>query len=476
MFHSRKNLGNLIDLTKDLTKVAVIDSKGRQYTYQQINDLANAVANELSLQGYKSADRIAIIAFNSIEFIATYLGILKLGAVVVLINAKAPQEQIEYILNDSVACLIFTDRELVSTLPIKQLDTIHKFANTQFNAYDPADTDPAIFLYTSGSTGNPKGVMISHKNHLWMILGKARDKFMPQRRMLVAAPCYHMNGLSNMETALAGYATLILMPKFDARECLTAIATHRVNSISSVPTMIALMLKETDLVSTLDLTCIRHILMGSAPVSKSLYDSIKQTFPNVIVTIAYGLTEVGPGLFGRHATIPTPEMSVGYPIQGIDYRLVDSVLQIKSPSMMMRYNNIDTASITQDGFFITNDLFRTDENGFYYFEGRADDMFVSGGNNIYPRQVEIALESHPAVMSAAVIGLDDDVKGVKPYAFVVLKQSTTIDSIKNHALTKLAPSHCPRQIWIIDTMPLNGVNKVDKKKLQDHAQHLLSSI
>lgn len=476
MFHSRKNLGNLIDLTRDLTKVAVIDSKGRQYTYQQINDLANAVANGLSLQGYKPADRIAIIAFNSIEFIATYLGILKLGAVVVLINAKAPQEQVNYILNDSAACLIFTDRTIASTLPVRQLDSIHTFTDTQFDAHDPADTDPAIFLYTSGSTGNPKGVMISHKNHLWMILGKARDKFMPQRRMLVAAPCYHMNGLSNMETSLAGYATLILMPKFDARECLQAIAEHRVNSISSVPTMIALMLNEKDLISSLDLTCIRHILMGSAPVSKSLYDSIKQTFPNVFVTIAYGLTEVGPGLFGRHATLPTPEMSVGYPIQGIDYRLVDGVLQIRSPSMMLRYNNIDTASITQDGFFITNDLFRIDENGFYYFEGRADDMFVSGGNNIYPRQVEIALESHPAVMSAAVFGLDDNVKGVKPYAFVVLKELATVESIKEHALTKLAPSHCPRQIWITDNMPLNGVNKVDKKKLQDRALGLLSSI
>ena len=476
MSHLRKNLGDLIDLSKDLTKVAVIDSKSRQYTYQQINDLANAVANGLSSQGYKPADRIAIIAFNSIEFIATYLGILKLGAVVVLINAKAPQEQIDYILTDSSACLIFSDRELTSKLPVKQLDCIHAFTSSEFISYEPTDIDPAIFLYTSGSTGNPKGVMISHKNHLWMILGKARDKFMPQRRILVAAPCYHMNGLSNMETSLAGYATLILMPKFDARECLQAIAANRVNSISSVPTMIALMLNETDLVSSLDLTCIRHILMGSAPVSKSLYYSIKQTFPNVVITIAYGLTEVGPGLFGRHATLPTPEMSVGYPISGIDYRLVDGVLQIRSPSMMMRYNNIDTAAITQDGFFITNDLFRVDENGFYYFEGRADDMFVSGGNNIYPRQVEIALESHPAVMSAAVIGLEDDMKGVKPYAFVILKELTTVDSIKDHALTKLAPSHCPRQIWITDTMPLNGVNKVDKKKLQDRALDLLSSI
>jgi acyl-CoA synthetase (AMP-forming)/AMP-acid ligase II len=473
MSQSKTNLGDLVDLSKDLNKVAVIDAKNRQYTYKQLNDLANTVAKELLLQGYRPADKIAIISVNSIEFIATYLGILKLGAVVVLINAKAPREQVDYILKDSGACLIFTERELTSTIPVKQLNDIHTFDPGSFISYKPTETDSAIFLYTSGSTGNPKGVIISHKNHLWMVMGKARDESLPQRRILVAAPCYHMNGLSNMEVSLAGYATLILMPKFDAKECLQAISTHRVNSITGVPTMIALMLAEKELVESLDLTCIKRIIMGSAPVSKSLYNSIKQKFPNVAITIGYGLTEVGPGLFGKHATMPTPELSVGYPISSIDYRIVDGVLQIRSPSMMMRYNNIDTTSITPDGFFITNDLFRVDENGFYYFEGRADDMFVSGGNNIYPRQVEIMLESHPAVMTAAVIGLDDDIKGVKPYAFVKLRDKISIQEINEYLHKKLPIYEIPRQLFEIDHWPLSPIGKIDKKSLIVLAKKLL---
>jgi acyl-CoA synthetase (AMP-forming)/AMP-acid ligase II len=142
--------------------------------------------------------------------------------------------------------------------------------------------------------------------------------------------------------------------------------------------------------------------------------------------------------------------------------------------MFLKYNNIETKNITDDGFFVTNDLFRVDENGFYFFIGRADDMFVSGGNNIYPRQIETVLEDHPLVKSAAVIGLEDEIKGMKPYAFVVSEAKE--EDIKRHILNTLPPSHCPRNIWNVDNMPLTGVNKVDKAELKEQARKLLNDI
>lgn len=443
------NLGNLLCRTDDT--VAVIFE--REYTYRELDQLAKEFAVGLSNNGVKKGTRVAIMADNSPWFISAYLGILRLGAVAVLISTRLPQELIYYIIKDSDSVIVLTDRNFDDYLAKGEVGTVNVDSS-----------DPAFMLYTSGSTSKPKGVIIAH-NHLWTIQQKSKNKLLPKVRMLVAAPCYHMNGLSNVEVALAGGATVILMPKFNASRAIDLIVKNSVNYISSVPTMISLLLKE---LGNQDLSCVKHIAMASAPVSLNLYRSIKERIPSASVSIAYGSTEAGPGLFGRHPTLPTPEMSVGYPAQGIDYRLVEGVLQIKSPSMMLKYNN-KPSNFTEDGYFITNDLFRVDEQGFYYFVGRADDMFVSGGDNVYPRQVESVLEEHTVVKDSAVIGLEDEVKGMKPYAFVTVTDNVSVEALKEHCLSKLLPAACPRDIWIVDSMPLTGVQKIDKAKLKEQA-------
>lgn len=450
------NLGNLINLELDQNKIAIIDEE-RRVTYRQLHNMSNYAAFDLQSKGFKPGDRIAIKGFNSISYIAAYLGILKLGAVAVLINAKLPQSQVDFIVKDSEAKFLWDDPKIPSDVFI------------DFKSFEAEDDSPAIIMYTSGSTSNPKGVILPHK-HLWIIKQKSNFPSAIHRRTIVAAPLYHMNGLSNSESTLCGHGTLILLKKFDPVQFLKRISYHRVNSVTSVPTMLAMMLQEKELISKLDLKCITHISMASAPVSKNLLETLKSTFPKVIINNAYGVTEVSPGMFGRHPTMPTPLMSVGYPIPGIEYRLVDGILQVKSPSMLLNYNNLKSNNITEDGFFITNDLFKVDENGFYFFLGRADDMFVSGGNNIYPRQIETVLEDHPLVKSAAVIGLEDELKGMKPYAFVI--STAKEDDLKKFVLEKLPPSHCPRNIWSIISMPLTSVNKIDKANLKEQARKL----
>jgi acyl-CoA synthetase (AMP-forming)/AMP-acid ligase II len=172
-------------------------------------------------------------------------------------------------------------------------------------------------------------------------------------------------------------------------------------------------------------------------------------------------------------------MSVGYPNPEIQYRIVNEVLQIKSPSVMLKYNNMDNNIFTEDGYYITNDLFNIDEQGFYYYQGRSDNMIISGGNNIYPRQIELVLEKHPLVKEVVVIGLDDDIKGQKPYAFIIShnkeKHIAHIEKeLKEHILKQLPANHCPKKIWVLDNFPLLGVNKVDKNELKKLAKNFIT--
>jgi acyl-CoA synthetase (AMP-forming)/AMP-acid ligase II len=240
--------------------------------------------------------------------------------------------------------------------------------------------------------------------------------------------------------------------------------------------MISMMIQEKDIIEKHDLSCVRQIKSASSSVGQKLLDNIKKYFPNAVFFNSYGITEVGPALFGPHPDgITRPLRSVGYPAEEIEYRLVDSILHIKSPSMMTTYyKKGKTDSITEDGFFVTNDIFDVDENGFYYFVGRNDDMFKCGANKVYPSEVESIIEGHPAVSSAFVLSLPDEIKGAKPYAFVILERSQTVseDELKQHCLSNGPAYQHPRRIWFLDAFPLAGTNKVDKRKLEELATEL----
>jgi acyl-CoA synthetase (AMP-forming)/AMP-acid ligase II len=468
-------LTNIISVNKDPLKIAVIDGQDRTYSYQHVNDLINGVANGLTSAGYVAQDRIAILSTNSVEFIASYFGILKIGAVAVMVNAQLPESQISYILNDSQAKLLFTDQTVAVTIPTIKYNELDTFANNKQHHIPcvVSELDPAVIMYTSGSTGRPKGVILSHRGHNWIIATKAQD-IKEDSCIIVAAPCYHMNGLSNMQTALSSHATLVLLPKYNAKEFIHAIDRHRVTFVSGSPTMMSMALSEPGLVENANLDSVTDVWLGSAPLGINLINSIKKYFKNATVTNSYGMTESGPKIFARSQILPNNEISAGYPVQHpeLSVRIVDGILQVRSPSKLIGYTN-NTPRMTEDGYFITNDRFKIDELGAYYFLGRADDMFVSGGNNIYPRELESALESHPNVVVAVTVDLPDNIKGCKPYAFVTVDASCTEEELKTHALLTLPRSHCPRKIWIIDSMPLNSIGKIDKLALKSKALLLL---
>jgi len=232
------NLGNLIDQSKDLNKVAVVHNN-QSYSYEYLNTLVTGVSAGLVAHGIVPGDRVAILSENSVNFIATYLGILRMGAVAVLINCKLPGEQINYILNDSDTILLFIDRPVITPVTTIHFNNLEKFLSNK--PVSVVTQDPAVILYTSGSTSVPKGVVLSH-NHKWIIDSNVANSNPSIKTILVAAPMYHMNGIYNMETAIAGYATLVLMSRFEPMECLSLIAQHQITTITSVPTMLAMML------------------------------------------------------------------------------------------------------------------------------------------------------------------------------------------------------------------------------------------
>jgi acyl-CoA synthetase (AMP-forming)/AMP-acid ligase II len=489
------NLGDLIVRDRDMSKVAIIDLGGetvpRVFSYAQIDAMANGVARALGQRGLARGDRVAILSANRAEYLAAYYGIMRAGFVAVPVNFKFPRETIHFIIRDSGAKLVFCDpqrrKDCPNELPVitfgaEGAEGFEVFlGHGPFTAIAAAEREPAMFLYTSGSTGKPKGVVLSHQSHIWVVLARLAPG-LDQHRYLIAAPLYHMNALALSKLACAAHATIVLLPQFTARAYIEAIERYRATWLTAVPPMMAMMLRETDLMARTDLSSVQFIRMGSAPVSQSLMQAIHRALPKAAVTNAYGTTEAGPVVFGPHPKgLKQPEMSVGYPHPQVQLRLVDGsnrdadqgVLEMKCPAVMNGYHNRPDMPppITEDGYYITGDVFRRDENGFHYFVGRTDDMFVSGGENIYPADVERMLERHPEVAQAAVVPVDDDIKGQKPVAFVIAKagQAPSEDEIKKFALANAPAYQHPRFVWFVDELPLASTNKVDRNLLRHMA-------
>jgi acyl-CoA synthetase (AMP-forming)/AMP-acid ligase II len=497
-----RNLGDLIRRDRDLSKLALIDLGGeevpREFTYLELDAMTLGVARALAKRGFARGERIAILSANRAEYLAAYSGIMRAGLVAVPVNYRFPRKTIDFIIKDAGAKLVFCDKASRENCPDdlpnvcfgeESREGFDRFLDPGvFETVTAKPDEPAMFLYTSGSTGVPKGVVLSHQSHIWVVETRLTTE-LEQHRFLIAAPLYHMNALALAKLASAAHATVVLLPRFEARAYIEAIGRYRPTWLTAVPPMIAMMLRETQALAQADLSSVEFIRMGSAPVSQSLMAAIHRTLPKAKVTNAYGTTEAGPVVFGPHPKgLPQPENSVGYPHPKVQLRLVDGdnrdadqgVLEMKCPAVMLGYHNRpDVPSpIKPDGFYVTGDVFRRDRDGFYYFVGRTDDMFVSGGENIYPADVERMLERNPDVAQAVVVPVDDDIKGTKPVAFIIPKagRKPSEDGIKKFALANAPAYQHPRFVWFVDELPLATTNKVDRGALRKLAQERVAAV
>ena len=492
-----RNLGELIGPGADPAATAFVDLSGaapRTYTYGEVGALANAIARGLLKRGLVRGDAVALIAENSVPYFAAYMGILRAGLVAVPVNFKQPAHVVAHVLSDSATKLILADdgRRALCPAGYPVIAFAGDGSGTLQAMLDPGPFEPvtaapgetAMILYTSGSTGMPKGVLLSHEGQLFALSRWEGDRaVLSQERLLVAAPQYHMNALFISKLCLYMGASAVLLPRFSAEPYIRAIADHRITWLTSVPTMLALVVREKALLEAIDRSSVRRVSMGSAPLTAALFDEVQGWFPGASVSNFYGTTEHGPSAFGPHPDgLPKPKLSLGYAAPGMELRLVGGpdpdhgVLEVRSLSNLTGYRNLPekSAEALDDGWYHTKDVMVRDADGFYFIVGREDDMFVCNGENVFPGEVERLLETHPAIDQASVVPLEDPVRGHAPIAFVVRARGSAVTEpeIQAYARTQGPAYQFPRRVHFLDELPLAGTNKVDRKALSDMAAAL----
>jgi acyl-CoA synthetase (AMP-forming)/AMP-acid ligase II len=498
MSHVPADLGDLIPPGRASDHVALIDAAdGRSVGWNEYRETVDGIARGLVRRGYERGQRIGILGLNSLNYVFAYMAIMKAGFVAVPVNHRVPRSTVEHIVQDAEVVLMLADRAFQSLVPagvdILTLDDAREFSSLvdpgPFEAVKAAPGETAMILYTSGSTGRPKGVPLSHSGQLWVLERRAGAAKFHEHRLLVAAPLCHMNALLMLKLAAYGGGTIVLLPEFNAGAYIDAISRWHPTWLTSVPTMLALVAQRREQLASADLGSVKIVAMGSAPVGEALFSTLHSLFANAMVVTNYGTTEGGAGVFGAHPKgLPRPPLSIGYPLADIGFRLIgddgdenenQGRLQMRTPAVMSGYLNLPakTAEVLDaDGWYDTGDIIRRDSEGFCYFVGRADDMFVCGGENVFPGEMEALLERLPAIQQACVVPVPDDIKGMKPVAFVVTRNQATQDAeaIKSYALENAPAYMHPRQVWFCESLPLGPTGKVDRKALASKATQMMA--
>lgn len=498
------NLGAIASRWVGSDRIAYLDltegdvTNAVEVSFDEFDDRCGRVAGGLQARGLKRGDRVGILADNSVDYGACYLGIPRAAMVTVPLNCRQPAANLGFVADDADMALIIHDAANAERLPagvpaieIGSSDWDELTAGPGIDAEAVEPDEIAVQMYTSGSTGRPKGVLLSHHGQLFSI-----DQYLngvlpmdPDERLMVSAPMYHKNAGMQLKMALSLGGTVILLRRFDAEDYLRAIEAHRATAVSGVPTMFALMFARPDLLASLDRSSVRRASIGSAPMTQALFDQATELFPEALVTNGYGTTEV-VAVFGGHPDgLPRPDISTGYPLAAVETRLVDSSgadatpdpvsgrrhgeLWVRSPGLMIGYHRLDavTAARVTDGWYHTGDVMEADRNGWHFFVGRVDDMFSCAGENVYPGDVEQMLEQSPLVHQATVVPVPDELKGSLPVAFVVPTPGTdpTEDEVKQWALANGPAYQHPRAVWFVDEMLLASTAKIDRNSLQREA-------
>lgn len=488
------NLGEAIprDVSGDRPWMIEVSGDGAERTidFATFHGQADGLARGLLKRGLERGDAVGLLAANSAEYLIAFIGIMRAGLIAVPINTKLPVETIDHVIQDSHLKLLLTDAANAgqgeAAIPPRHRIDEPAAWQALLDPGPPVSTEMgedevALHLYTSGSTGRPKGVPLTHGGYVWATELLVRTgPPLAGKRALIAAPLFHMNGL--LQSCMTGVAggTVVLLCRFTARDYLETAARLKCNLLTSVPTMLALAMRETEVLERVDLSHVEIVTTGSAPSTEAMFDDVMRAFPNARLMNGWGTTESSPVAFGAHPDgKPRPKMSLGYPMAEAEWRLEDGphenegVLWVRNRALTPGYLNLpeETAKRIKDGWYDTGDVMRRDEGGFFYFVGRADDMFVCGGENVYPGEVEKLLAQHPAVAEVAVVPAPDAIKGQIPIAFVVPRPGTSPDEeeIKRFALDRAAPYLHPRRVAFVDRLPLAGTNKVDRKILTERA-------
>jgi long-chain acyl-CoA synthetase len=481
-------------------KVALIFEE-KSFTYQQLDQLASRVANSLRRLGIKKGDRVALFLPNIPEFIISYLGILKLGAIAVSVNVMFKTEEVSHVLNDCAAKIVITTeaqcKYVSKDLPhLEQiiiaegesdlgLSLAHLMANADSRAKAVAveRNTAASIVYTSGTTGFSKGATLSHGNVISNMYAQNRCcRMTADDKLLLYLPLFHCFGQNAILNAgLNACATIVLQRRFELEQVLKNIIVHNITMFFGVPTVFIKLLKAD--ISPRVLQSIRYYFSAAASMPVTVVQYWQSQY-GLTIHEGYGLTETSPCACYNH-DLQYKFGSVGMPIENVEMKIVDvygeqlppgelGEIAIRGPNVMLGYWNRPqaTAQAIKNGWFHTGDLGRIDEQGFFYIVDRLKDMINMSGFKVYPNEVEQVIYQHPAVAEVAIYGVSDPEKGEIVKANIVTKnsqQSLTALEIKEFCSQRLANYKIPREISFVADLPKNPTGKVLKRVLRQEA-------
>jgi acyl-CoA synthetase (AMP-forming)/AMP-acid ligase II len=492
--------------------------EARRWTYAQINERVNCLANALDKLGIKKGDRIGMLHVNCNQYIETYFAAAKLGAIFVPLNFRAKADELTYMIANAEAKSLFIGSrylDVVNTM-LPQLPTIKhsisidsrqsdkiyyedllRSASSEEVVSEIGDEDITILMYTAGTTGVPKGVPLKHNAFVTYALDNVEPASPDiEERNLLTVPLYHVAGIQAMLAAIYGGRTLVLMRQFEVKEWLETIQREKATRAMLVPTMLKRVIDDPDF-NQYSLSSLQVVTYGAAPMPFEVINKAIQVMPWVRFINAFGQTEtastittLGPEdhiIKGteeeREKKLKRLTSSIGKPLPDVEVKIVDEEgkalppfgvgeILARGPRIMTGYwrDEKKTAQvITSDGWLRTGDMGWIDEEGYIYLAGRGDDMIIRGGENISPEEVENVLHSHPKIEEASVIGVPDLEWGQEPRAIVVLKkgEKATSEEIIEYCRSRLSGFKRPRSVIFLDALPRNPMGKVLRKKLRE---------
>ena len=467
----------------------ISEADSREWSYAAFNKAVNRTANLLLSHGICKGDVVSLLMPNSAEYIIAYFACWKIGALAGPVNSLLKSEEIEWVIGNSEARLLLLNSEYSDTVaqiekpPVVVFDSVEAAAggfSSELAETELDNDDEAIIIYTSGTTGKPKGCLLTHGN----LLANARQitdwmGFGPEDRLLALMPLFHMNAVSvTTMTALYAGGMTIVSPKFSASRFWEIIERYKVTSFGSVATMLSMLLNRADDTAQRRFEHLRFAMCGSAPVPAEVLRRFEEAFGCLVIE-GYGLSEsTCRSTFNPPSEKRRPG-SCGQPIgnemavfDANDNALPDNELGeivLRGPNICKAYfkNPEATAKAFANGWFHTGDIGYRDSDGFYHIADRKSDMIIRGGENIYPREIDDLLYTHPAVAAAAVIGVPDELYGEEVAAFVVLRPGTEADEDELIAFCKehLADYKCPKTVRFLTEIPKGPTGKLLKREL-----------
>ncbi len=459
---------------------------GEPVTHAALDEESGRVAGWLARR-VAPGDRVLLAAGASLGFVRCYLGALRAGAVVVLANPGYTAAELRHLVADSGAVLAFADREPAGRLAALGPGLGLTVADVREPPPDTAPVtgiavgpdDPALLAYTSGTTGRPKGVPLTHRQVAVSVRAvMAAWRWQADDVLVHALPLYHQHGLGGLHTALFAGSTVHIRSRFAAADLVQAAARTRASVLFAVPTIYQA-LADSPAAQAGGLRGLRLAVCGSAPLSPDLAGRLPPVLGRLPL-VRYGTTESGldvsnPLAGPRADTLGVPLPGVLARIQGAERPAdpgQDGEIQVRGPHVFTGYWNdpaATAAAFTPDGWFRTGDIGAVDPaSGHLVIRGRTKEMIISGGLNVYPREVEIALESHPSVAEAAVAGVPDERWGERVTAWVVLRDGCGFDeaALIAHARTVLAGYKCPKRVFQRAELPRNSLGKIVRSQLR----------